>query len=367
MKMIQKNKWIINSILFILLALFIFVRLSYLFRPVSIDRRNLLGYNKEEAEVTDVVFIGGSSTYVFWEPYLAWKEYGIASYDYATDSMSPALLKGLMQEARNIKEPDLFVIDLRALEVRDSHPDFYSDAYLRNITDSLKYSKNRTDMIQYAYGYEQPELKNKIETYFDLIKYHVNWQDISQKQYEYRDGIVKDNLYKGFEIITTQCHVPLEEGNWKDVSEVKYFSDDVMQILEDILIYSKENDLNVLFTLNPFYQEKASAKKRYNGVKKLVEEYGYVFLNTNDYYDEMNIDFLCDFYNIDHVNLYGAEKYTLFLGDYITEHYAGTVQDRRNDYQYSIKWNPGLPAWEEAVAAQKKEIDEVIQNHLGTS
>lgn len=360
MRVIQKNTWLIKAIIFILLAMLIFTKLSYLLRQVRVGRRNILSYNKEESETTDVVFIGGSSTYVFWAPYHAWIEYGIASYDYAGDAMSPALMKGLMQEVRNLKEPDLFIIDLRALEVRDSHPGFYSLAALENITDSLKYSRNRADMIHYAYGYEQPGLENNIENYIDLIKYHVAWKNITWEQYKYSSGDVTDNEYKGFGMFDWACYEPLEKKDWKDVSDVQFFSEDTMQILKDILIYSKENDLNVLFTLNPFYMEDDSIKKRYNGVKELVEKYGYTFLNTNDYYDEMDIDFEHDFYHRDHVNLYGAEKFTSFLGAYIMEHYSDVVKDRRNDSAYSEKWNAGIQTWKEGVMNQKAEIDRAI-------
>jgi hypothetical protein len=92
-------------------------------------------------------------------------------------------------------------------------------------------------------------------------------------------------------------------------------------------------------------------------VQRLVNEYGYEFFDTNDYYDEMGIDFSHDFYDNNHVNYYGAQKYTVFLANYIKNNYS--VTDRRDDSRYS-DWYSGYEVWEIAAEEQKDLIDESI-------
>lgn len=352
-----KNKlWIVNTILFLSLFAFLFIRVSYLFRPYSGNRANIVGYYSEPEDTIDVVFIGGSSTFVFWAPYIAWNEWGMASYDFATNSMSPALLMGMVEEARKTQDPELFVIDLRALEVRETHPDFYAEAYIRNITDSLKYSVNRIKTINYAFSYEQSGSQYNLENYLDLMMYHATWQKLNYLNFDYASNKMEQPL-KGFEMANIAYHEPFEMKDYSDITEKSALSDSTNQILIDLLEYCKENDLNVLFTLNPFYQENEDVKKTYNYVAEVVGSYGYTFLNTNDYYEEMEIDFSHDFYNRDHVNLYGAEKYTALLGRYIVQNYS--ITDHRQEAEY-ISWHEGYEVWCEEAMYQKQAIDDAI-------
>ncbi len=83
-------------------------------------------------------------------------------------------------------------------------------------------------------------------------------------------------------------------------------------------------------------QLRGKAYLLYNAVKDVVEEAGFKYLNANDYYDEMGIDYSEDFYNGAHVNLFGAKKYTKFLEDYICEQYD--MPDHRGDDSFN-SWN----------------------------
>ncbi len=353
-----KNKfWIVQTIIFLLLFVWAFMQISYLFRPISVNRRNVVGYYAEEPDSIDVVLIGGSSTYVFWAPYTAWNECGIVSYDFSTDSMSPALLKGMIEEAQKTQNPELYVIDLRALEVREKHEGFYSEAYLRNVTDSFKYSANRNDIVNYSFGAEQPQKQQDPAVYLDFMMYHSNWQNLSAENFKYVGNAVPTK-YKGFDFVTFAFYSNLPTNDYSHVTECSGLSEETNKILIDLLEYCRENDIPAVFTLNPFYMEDESIHKMYNYVGKIVNEYGYEFVNTNNYYNDMGIDFGHDFYNRDHVNLYGAEKYTKFLAQYLVQNYD--ISDRREDLRYSEQWNAGYVEWEKAVQEHKVLIDNAI-------
>lgn len=358
MKRLKKYMWVANTFLFLTVFLVILCRVSYVFRPVSVDRQNIVGYYAEERDTLDVVFIGGSSTYVFWAPYEAWNDYGIASYDFSANSMSPALLKGLTEEAAKTQTPELYVIDLRALDVRDVREGFYTEYYIRIFTDALKYGATRSKAIKYAFGYEHPEYAYDIAEYFDICMYHSNWQKLDEDNFLYANNNVKHD-FKGFGMVTEWFHQSFDKNDYSYVTKEEPLSEGTNQILLDLLDYCRENELNVLFTLNPIYMDSEETKARYNYVERIVREYGYDFIDANDYYDEMELDFSHDFYNRDHVNIYGALKFTRFLGSYIVEHYD--LPDRRRDNLYD-SWNDGYEYWCEAVAEQKSLIDDYIAN-----
>lgn len=81
-------------------------------RNASIDRANVIGI-KEEKEL-DVVFVGGSSTLVYWQPLKAWHEFGFTSYNYSTNSNQAENIKYYIKDILKTNSPELFEVDLRA-------------------------------------------------------------------------------------------------------------------------------------------------------------------------------------------------------------------------------------------------------------
>ena len=356
MKEYKKYLWILYTGLFLAASAWLFVHVSYLFRPVSVNRENIAGYYAEKRDSLDVVLIGGSSTYIFWAPYDAWNAEGIASYAFATNGMSPALLKGLMEEAEKTQSPKLFVIDLRALEIEDSYPDFYTDGGLRNVTDSLKYSPVRDKAIRYAFSVEHPEKTDLISEYLDLCMYHANWQSLGAENVKFWNNEVP-NRWKGFLFVDYSFHEAFPREDYDDVAYEVPLSEKSDRVLQDLLTYCESIDTPVLFTLNPFYRQDETIRAKYNYVRRIVNDHGFPFLDTNDCYDEIGIDFSHDYYNDNHVNYYGAEKYTRFLAKYIKDHYD--IPDRRGDSAYDL-WNQEYAAWKAAADAQKERIDQAI-------
>ncbi len=344
-------KWLLHTVAFLLVFLWLFLQATHLFRPI---RNNIASFYSVPENSLDVIFIGGSSTFVYWEPYEAWNDHGMVSYNYSTSSMSPALLKNLITEAGRYQDPELYVIDLRAFDVREEHPDFYSVEYLRNITDAMEYSFNRIDAIEYAFGYEQPEDRFDPASYLDLMLYHSRWKNLTEDSFQ-REPVLLEN--KGFEFIQFAYHMPFEKNDYSWVTEVEPLSADTNAILIELLEYCKQEELNVLFFLNPFYMDSPVTKARYNYIQGLVEKYGYRFIDCNDYYDEMKMDFSTDFYNRDHVNILGAEKFTRFMGKYITTYYE--IPDRRGDPDFA-DWEAGYGPWKERVLEQKERVQEAI-------
>lgn len=84
----------------------------------------------------------------------------------------------------------------------------------------------------------------------------------------------------------------------------------------------------------------------------MVEERGYpvINFNTEEMYQELDIDWDKDFYNSKHLNYIGAEKYTAWLTKYLKEHYD--LEDHRGDAKYD--------SWEQAYENYKDYVSEGI-------
>ena len=91
------------------------------------------------------------------------------------------------------------------------------------------------------------------------------------------------------------------------------------ECLEKLLDYLEENELQALFILSPTVMEEEK-QKMYNYMGDIISGRGYEFLNMNDYYGEIGLDFAVDFSDYGgHVNALGAEKCTAFLSGYLVE------------------------------------------------
>ena len=88
-------------------------------------------------------------------------------------------------------------------------------------------------------------------------------------------------------------------------------------------------------------------------MESIISSYGFDFINLNDYYIEMELDFSKDFYNGNHVNCFGAEKYTDFLGKYIVNNY--NMPDHRNEDRY-ISWHDDFAKFKEEESEIKEKI-----------
>lgn len=122
------------------------------------------------------------------------------------------------------------------------------------------------------------------------------------------------------------------------------------QTLNELLNYcdSLGDDKQVLFVLSPYSMKSGEAEK-FNTAADIVQARGYNVLNCNqpDITKEIGLDWKKDFYNSKHVNYMGAEKYTKYLAEYISEHYD--MPDRRGDEKYE-SWSEAYEHYREFVA-----------------
>jgi hypothetical protein len=349
----SRKKWMLSWMLFSVLLILILIPVSYLCRPVSPEREIVAGYYAEKSNTLDMVYIGGSSCLVYWMPWEAWKQYGIVSYNFAYSSIPADSLQATIKEAMKTQNPSLLVIDARPFQYRDERT--MQEVYVRNFTDSVPYSWNRTAYLcQTVPSKMDPSADHNIWNYlFDIAKYHGRWKQLDQTSWEYSLNR-HENPYKGFYFIERQWPVP--KPNCAGITEQISPSDETNHILQSLLNYCKTLNCEILFVVDP-YSETEQHKMIYNYLEKEITSYGFDFLDANDYIEEMTLDYSTDFYNESHVNIFGAEKYTNFLGAYITEHYS--LPDRREDANYT-SWQQGYKAWEQDLAEWQKKINEII-------
>lgn len=313
------GKWkqyskLIGFVVFMAILFHVFSSVTYLFRNESWEWRHVAGIKEEDL---DMVYIGGSAAYLYWQPLKAWNDCGFTSYNFATASIPAESIKYYIKEVRKSQKPKLFVIGVRAFQYYSEEID---EAALRNGTDSMDImSRYRYELInEYLKNRNMPERESILPYYFSIAKYHSNTENLGiQEAWDLWDneGI---SINKGWEWIGEWTYLE-KPGNFETQKRGE-LSPKAEEILVDLLEYCKEEKLQVLFVVCP-YQITEEHQELYNTMEDIIQGYGFDFLNANLYYDEMGLDWGQDFNDQNHVNLFGAEKYTEFLEKFILESY----------------------------------------------
>lgn len=346
-------KWSFLIIIFILISLLFIKVLTYIMKPSCVDLNNIAGFYAEDKNTLDMVYIGGSAAFVYYEPLRAFENEGIASYNYAANTIQPELYKTMIKEILKTQNPEVIIIDARAFQYREEDQPPTEVAY-RNVLTGMPLSLNK---LEFIYENVEKYLKEGKASYcFDLIKYHRNLNgEIINNQIKMAVNMYENPL-KGFYFVPKATEQTLVENNTEKKTPV---AEETEKILIDLLEYCKTTECNYLFVVSP-YVEQETHKENFNYISEIINKYGYSFLDANDFYDEMGIDFNKDLYDYNHVNIFGSEKYTDFLIEYLKSNY--NLPDRRKEKKYQ-SWFDLLDNWNNLVNNTKKQINKLIEEN----
>ena len=343
---------IFKIVIFVIVFIVFYYFLTIFKKPINHQLDNISGIYAERKNSLDMVYIGGSAAFVYYSPIDAYKNYGISSYVYAADNMQAELYTTMVKEVLKTQKPKLIVIDARAFQYRDTVNKPSEKAYRAYLT-YLKPSKDRYDLINKIVP---KYLNQKTDSYhFDLKLYHSSEEK----------SLIKTTLKvlfdknkhpnKGFYLLAKT--IKLQEQD-RTTDDIKPIGKETEKLLNELLDYLEKRNVKALFVVSPYLQTKTE-KMNFNYIEKIIKSRNQDFLDANDYIKEMNLNYAYDFIDIDHVNIYGAEKYTEFFTKYLVNNYK--LPDRRGDKLYDEDFNNLIPKWNQNVEETKKEIEAIKQ------
>lgn len=300
---------------------------SFVFnRQLTPDRERVLNFYKMKKNSLDVVLIGASTTYTNFAPPLSWKEAGFTSYSLGTASAPMGVAKSMLIEVNKRQNPKVIMIDINGILYNDKQES--RDSFTRLWVDNMPYSKNKIDTIE-----ELIPLNERVTYYLPFIKYHSNYTRIGEI---FEDSLreMKNNLQPRYLTVTGMAGwtTTLNQRDIIDVTNYKKKRPMYKKSgsrLKQLLEYCKENKIkNVVFTNMPrFYTGKMLAEReRLNIASDLIKSYGYKIYDLDFKVKELHLDKDKDFYNPNHLNIYGQEKVTRYLNKVLVE----TYQVKRN-------------------------------------
>lgn len=330
-------KNLVIAIVFVGLLLALLVPISYAVRPMSETRNRITGFYAEEEESLDIVAVGSSALYRYINNPVLWGEYGWTSYNYAFAGLNIYLTEYLIDEVERTQSPKLYILDARKFLMKND--DEINLQRAQSPIINMKYTPSRVQLINRV----TDDPIDRLNYYFDLSFYHKSWKELDSESWRYADN-EKIHYLKGWRVIDTV--LPFKKPKVANVTEEKPLYEGAEEELYELMQKCKDENIEILFVSTPWNMTKKLQKKS-NYMKRIVEEYGFHYLDMNLAYDEMELDFSNDFYNKKHTNAWGSEKVARYLGDYIKETYDFEVTHEKS---VEDSWNQTWNLYQEKMA-----------------
>lgn len=317
----KKHKNLLCSLLFLAILFGLLTAGSWLVEPKNNEKASGMrnasatGYLTERENSMDYLVIGDSETYSSISPMQLWEDYGYTGYVCGTPSQHIEDTFGYLKAFCQVQTPKLVIFEANALYRSSGFQDDVSRIVSRSIEKTLP-----------------------------IFEYHDRWKslsmaDIGQVNYTWR------NYLKGF--IPTWKSKPWTGGNgyMLKTDKKKEIQDVNQYYFGQIASFCEERNIpflvvNVPAPVNWNYQ-------KHNGVKSLTKSYDVPYYDMNLRVEKMNIDWQGDSRDGgDHMNIYGAQKVTYFLGKYLAKHYD--LPDHRGDPAYN-SWDQDLEKYQKTV------------------
>ncbi len=263
----------------------------------------------ERKDGIDVIVLGDSESYTSVSPMQLWKEQGLSSYVCGQPGQKIQETYFMLKTALQSQSPKVVLMETN-LMFRDPGP-------VKNIQSSF------AETARY---------------HFPLLRFHNLWKLMFDGK---KPG---EAVYKGFSIRSSVD--PFDSGDYmKETEEVQEMPQAVTFYMEEIMELCRRSGAELFLVSAP--SPKNYSYRKHNAIENYTKEKGLTYVDLNLKIKELGITWQKDSYDKgDHLNLYGAQKVTRWLGTYLKQNYELT--DHRNDPAYE-DWNELSKKYEEAV------------------
>lgn len=287
----------------------------------------------------DVLFFGSSHVRYGFFPMELWNDYGITAFNLAGNGSTIPVSYWVLVNALDYHMPKVVVMD-----VYDIWPGVISSGsgQVHGQIDAFPLTINKIKMINDLYDKDNltEETKNakayelydkKYTLLWSFSEYHSRWNELIEKDFDTPDDVMKISAtWKGAEPL--RGTVVREERKYsQDTSQFKY-DELAKRYLLQIIQLCKEKSISLIL-INTGYDCDDTSKLFADSIKDISKEYDVPYLD----FTKMDIiDFKSDINSTGvntHVNFSGAEKFTNYIGKYISDNYE--LEDYRNNENYT--------------------------------
>ena len=320
---------IIKAVAFVLVFLLLFQSAINLFRSKDTHYPVSSVYDLPKNSV-DVLLLGSSHMFASISPMDLWNDYGITSFNASLGNLSIPSAYFELRELLKVQKPKMLVLETYFI--------YFSEMVVKNdwaryhyIVDNLRFSSGLHEAIQTLF----PEDRDKTEYYLNFFNYHNRWKTLSET--DFNPYLLKDNIHnRGADAVCYYGHRYIETPSIIPRSETEMPPELPLEYLYKIIELCKEKDISLVFMAQPC-DIGSDIQKMINYVDIISEEEDIPYINFFYLLDETGFDFAKDMANAGHINYFGAQKLTAYLGEYLQTNYQ--LEDHRGDPDVADLWN----------------------------
>lgn len=299
----------------------------FMFGNTNTDR--LQKFYLEEENSLDVVIVGASEVHYAYLPGYAYDQYGYTSYLYSLDGNLGATFLPQIKEIEAHQNPGLILIEVGGYVRPQDQQD--PETNLRLLTQSMPVSSNKWATIM------DTSYDNKISCFFPFLKYHGDLELAKvnlARRFQYASFLEARSFLKGA-VLYSFTYLGLGETDVADSTNCHITPESEADLLE-LLTYCRQEQLDhVVFANFPrLYQNESTSDlaARINEVRQIVEANGFEFWDLQKDMEQIGLDTTKDFASSDHLNSFGQEKFTQYLGSLVINRHQliPTVQSPKN-------------------------------------
>ena len=297
-------------------------------------------YRNLKENSLDVLFVGTSHILYGVDPMYIYENSGICGYDLTGPGMRMDLAYLIVEDALKTQKPQVLFLDMSGIQFMDQQTEGKS----HKVADQLPLTASK---IEYAFNNGNEEL-DPLSVMFPFFRYHARWNDLQPEDYDYTFGRLEPSFVRGHHIDFKAVHAEFKFEKDKEGYEL---TDRNREYLDRIVEICEKNDVELVLMKipNPTWRRVYSET-----AKQYADEKGVKYLEFYYELEEIGFDSDTDFKDkTDHLNQYGAEKFSEHLMKYIQANY--TIEDKRGVY---TDWDEDLVKYKSYYEQLEKEAVE---------
>lgn len=273
-------------------------------------------YEKEKNSI-DVLFLGSSVAVNNFIPQLLYNEFGIRSYNLASEQQSMILSYYRLLEALRYQKPKVVIVEGLYMEQQNPKRGVNTaEPFVRKCLDPMHLSLNKIKAVKDVCSRDK-SLK-LLSFYLTNIRFHDRWKGLGENDFN-PGGTVTPILYgwaPGKEAIQT-----VKPFDRKEDEEPIKLREDMVDYFYKISDVCRKNNIKLILTKIPHTIKNIVAIDA--AYKKVAETKGasYYCFQEKTIYNRMNIDEKYDNV-VHHGNLSGNQKITRLIGEILTQKYG---------------------------------------------
>lgn len=341
----MKNNTLIRKIVInlikVCIAAFLFVSLNLLFMPKYIgeneDGRIMPEYYREKTPI-DVVFTGSSLVQAGISPMSMYRDFGITAYDRSNSSQTIALSYYVIEDTIKRNKPELIVADVGFMYESE---DYVEEPSTRKSLDGMKWSSTKSNCIKAMMGKEE----HFIDYVFPILRFHSRWNDLDindLKYMYYKPTVTKNGQLMHFEVNEDYVE-PIPYKIEEDTLICEYN----LYFLQKICDICNANNVQLYLIKMPSIQGNW-CRTFDSQIEEIANRNNVIYKSYIDDFEQFNFDIYNDFYDTQHMNCSGAEKFSKVLATDINNNF--NITDRRNDIKIKNIFDSKLEKYNAEIA-----------------